>query len=156
MKRGAFRLQAVLELRRSQERTAAVAAADAARRATLSEQHATEAGAALAGAYAPTGVDGAGFLAAMVGRAALSTDLVEARAAATATAEQSVAVRAAWTAAAQRAAALERLAERHRLAAVRAVRAAEERAVDDIVTGRHAGTTAIATSTDREETTWRD
>jgi len=42
---------------------------------------------------------------------------------------------------------LERLAERHWLAALRAELAAEERAVDDIVTGRHSR---------REEESWRD
>ncbi len=148
MKRAAFRLQPVLELRRAQERTAGLAAADAERRAVRSAEHAGEVDAALGRAGLPPALDGARFVAAMVGMRTLATDAVEARAAATATAEQSAAVRAAWTAAAQRTAALERLAERHRLAAARAELAAEERAVDDIVTGRH--------TRSAEEDTWTE
>lgn len=147
MKRTAFRLQPVLELRRVQERTAGVAAAAAARTAAAGEEHARAVAATLGRARPPSGVDGAGFLAAMLGLQTLATDADDARASATATAEQAEAVRAAWTAAAQRTAALERLAERHRLAALRAELAAEERAVDDIVTGRHSR---------REEESWRD
>lgn len=147
MKRTPFRLQPVLELRRVQERTAGVAAADAARTAAAGEEHARAVAATLGRARPPSGVDGAGFLAAMLGLHTLATDADDARASATATAEQAEAVRAAWTAAAQRTAALERLAERHRLAALRAELAAEERAVDDIVTGRHSR---------REEGSWRD
>lgn len=137
MTRTVFRLQPVLELRRAQERTAGLAAADAERRAVRSAEHAAEVAGALGSAVLPSGLDGAGFLAAVVGVRALAADAGEARAAATAMAEQSAAVRAAWTAAAQRTAGLERLAERHRLAALRAELAAEVRAVDDIVTGRH-------------------
>lgn len=148
MKRTAFRLQPVLELRRAQERTAGLAAAEAERRALRSAEHADEVAAALGGAGLPSGLTGASFLAAVVGVRALAADAGEARAAATATAQQSDAVRAAWTAAAQRTAALERLAERHRLSALRAELAAEERAVDDIVTGRH--------TRSREEDTWTD
>lgn len=148
MRRAAFRLQPVLELRRAQERTAGLAAADAERRALRSAEHATEVDAALGAAQVPPALDGAGFLAAMVAMSTRAADAVEARAAATATAQQSAAVRAAWTAAAQRTAALERLSERHRLAAARAELAAEERAVDDIVTGRH--------TRSREEGSWRD
>ncbi|MCO7222651.1 flagellar export protein FliJ, partial [Klenkia sp. PcliD-1-E] len=77
-------------------------------------------------------------------------DEVDARATARATAEQAEAVRARWTAAAQATKALERLAERHRLAGVRAELAAEERAADDVVTGRHGRTRT------GEEDTWRD
>jgi flagellar FliJ protein len=45
-------------------------------------------------------------------------------------------VRAQWTAAAQRTKGLERLRERHQQALQHAEDAAEERAVDDLVTGR--------------------
>jgi flagellar export protein FliJ len=55
---------------------------------------------------------------------------------ATARAEQAELVRAQWTAAAQRTKGLERLRERHLEAGRRAEAAAEERAVDDLVTGR--------------------
>ena len=67
---------------------------------------------------------------------AAATDASEARALATAPAEQAELVRAQWTAAAQRTKGLERLRERHRLAQRAAEDAAEERAVDDLVTGR--------------------
>ncbi|OMQ14028.1 flagellar export protein FliJ, partial [Modestobacter sp. VKM Ac-2676] len=58
-------------------------------------------------------------------------------------------VRARWTAAAQRTKGLEKLRERHLTAARTAAEAVEERAVDDLVTGRH-------TTRTREEETWRD
>ena len=65
-----------------------------------------------------------------------ATDASDARALATASAEQSELVRAQWTAAAQRTKGLERLRERHMEALQHAEDAAEERAVDDLVTGR--------------------
>ena len=65
-----------------------------------------------------------------------ATDASDARALATASAEQAELVRAQWTAAAQRTKGLERLRERHREALQHAEDAAEERAVDDLVTGR--------------------
>jgi flagellar export protein FliJ len=65
-----------------------------------------------------------------------ATDASAARSMATASAEQSELVRAQWTAAAQRTKGLERLRERHLEAQRSAEAAAEERAVDDLVTGR--------------------
>jgi flagellar protein FliJ len=65
-----------------------------------------------------------------------ATDASEARALATAQAENAELVRADWTAAAQRTKGLERLRDRHHLAQRTAENAAEERAVDDLVTGR--------------------
>ena len=53
MKRAAFRLQPVLELRRAEERAAAVASADAARAAADADPRATERETALAGARLP-------------------------------------------------------------------------------------------------------
>jgi flagellar biosynthesis chaperone FliJ len=58
------------------------------------------------------------------------------RSLATASAEQAELVRRQWTAAAQRTKALERLRDRHVEAIRLADQAAEERAVDDLVTGR--------------------
>lgn len=149
MKKTAFRLQPVLELRRAQERAAAQAAAQAAAAAARHEQQAADVAAALGAATVPHRMDGAAFVATMVGLHALAADEVGARATARATAEQAAAVRAGWTAAAQATKALERMAERHRLAAVRAELAAEERAADDVVTGRYR-------TSRREEDTWRD
>ncbi|GHE14349.1 flagellar export protein FliJ [Klenkia taihuensis] len=149
MKRTAFRLQPVLELRRAQERAAGAAAAAAARAAARSEAQAADVTRSLASARLPERMDGATFVATMVGLRALAADEVDARATARATAEQAEAVRASWTAAAQATKALERLAERHRLAAVRAELAAEERAADDVVTGRHGRTRT------GEEDTWK-
>ncbi|SDN58894.1 flagellar export protein FliJ [Klenkia soli] len=149
MSRAPFRLQSVLELRRAQERTAALAAAEAERAAARHEQHAADVARSLGAAAVPQGLTGAGFVATMVGMAALAADEVDARATARATAEQAAAVRATWTAAAQATKALERLAERHRLAAVRAELAAQERAADDVVTGRYR-------SRSSEEDAWRD
>jgi flagellar FliJ protein len=105
VKRAAFRLQPVLELRRTEERAAALAAAEAARAAADADRRATEAEAAVASARA-------------------------------AAAEQAELVRAAWTSAAQRTKGLERLRERHLQAVRLAEQAAEERTVDDLVTGR--------------------
>ena len=51
-------------------------------------------------------------------------------------AEQAELVRAQWTAAAQRTKGLEKLRERHQRPLQHAEAAAEERAVDDLVTGR--------------------
>ncbi len=136
MKRAAFRLQPVLELRRSQERTAALAAAEAARAAADADRRATEAEAAVA-AVLPTGPVAAGaFAAAMVLGRLAAEDAAAARALATASAEQAELVRATWTAAAQRTKGLERLRERHLQAVRRAEQAAEERTVDVLVTGR--------------------
>jgi flagellar protein FliJ len=134
--RAAFRLQPVLELRRTEERAAALAAAEAARAAAEADRRATEAEAALASAV-PTGPTAPGmFRAAMVLARVVAEDAASARALATASAEQAELVRAAWTAAAQRTKGLERLRERHLQTVRLAEQAAEERTVDDLVTGR--------------------
>jgi flagellar export protein FliJ len=136
VKRAAFRLQPVLELRRTEERAAALAAAEAARAAADADRRATEAEAAVA-AVLPTGpVSPGAFAAAMVLGRLAAEDAAAARALATASAEQAELVRAAWTAAAQRTKGLERLRERHLQAVRLAEQAAEERTVDDLVTGR--------------------
>lgn len=136
MKRAAFRLQPVLELRRSQERAAAMAAAEAARTAADADRRATERELSLANSALPPSSTPDAFLAAMARRRMVALDASEARSFATASSEQAEAVRAQWTAAAQRTKALERLRERHLQALRDAELAAEERAVDDLVTGR--------------------
>ncbi|TFV43578.1 flagellar FliJ family protein [Blastococcus sp. TF02A_35] len=136
MKKAKFRLQPVLELRRSEERAAAAAAAAAMNAAADADRRATEQETALTGAVLPRSMPSGSFVAAMVLLRTAATDAADARALATAQAEQAEAVRAQWTAAAQRTKALERLAERHREAQQHAADAAEERAVDDLVTGR--------------------
>ena len=136
MRRAAFRLQPVLELRRTEERAAALAAADAARAAADAERRATEAEAAVA-AVLPTGpVSPGAFAAAMVLGRLAAEDAAAARSLATASTEQAELVRAAWTSAAQRTKGLERLRERHVQSVRLAEQAAEERTVDDLVTGR--------------------
>jgi flagellar export protein FliJ len=149
MKKAAFRLQPVLELRRTQERAAAAASARAAQAAADADRRAAGYEAALATASLPRSLPSGDFLAAMTLLRVAATDASDARAAATASAEQAAAVRAQWTAAAQRTKALERLRERHLEAQRHAEAAAEERAVDDLVTGR-AGRTAT------EEVPWTD
>ncbi len=135
MKRAAFRLQPVLELRRTEERAAALAAAEAARAAAEADRRATDAEAAAA--VLPTGsVSPGAFAAAMVLGRLAAEDAAAARSLATASAEQAELVRAAWTSAAQRTKGLERLRERHLQAVRLAEQAAEERTVDDLVTGR--------------------
>ncbi len=157
MKRAAFRLQPVLELRRAEERAAAVASADAARVAAEADSRATERETALAGARMPASLAPGAFVAAMTLLRAAATDASEARALATAQAETAELVRSEWTAAAQRTKGLERLRERHRLAQRAAEDAAEERAVDDLVTGRAGrvspGETSLASS---EEVPWTE
>ncbi|MCF6745844.1 flagellar export protein FliJ [Blastococcus sp. KM273128] len=152
MKRAAFRLQPVLELRRSEERAAAAAAANAANAAGEAARRATEQEAALSAAVLPRSLPAGSFVAAMVLLRTAATDAADARALATAQAEQAEAVRAEWTAAARRTKALERLAERHRLAQQRAVDVAEERATDDLVTGRAAR--AAATDDSERGSAW--
>jgi flagellar export protein FliJ len=71
-----------------------------------------------------------------------ATDASAARSLATASAEQAELVRVQWTEAAQRTKGLERLKERHQRALQDAEDAAEERAVDDLVTGRAARSTS--------------
>ena len=136
MKRAAFRLQPVLELRRTQERAAAVAAGAAATAAADADRRATERETALADAALPGSSSAQVFLATRSLLAAAAADASAARALATATAEQADAVRAEWTAAAQRTKGLERLRERHLAALRHAEDVAEQRAVDDLVTGR--------------------
>ncbi|MGY1639870.1 flagellar export protein FliJ [Geodermatophilus sp. SYSU D00703] len=136
MKRAAFRLQPVLELRRTEERAAAMAAAEAARAAAEADRRATEAEAALA-SVVPTGPTSPGaFRAAMTLARVAAEDAASARALATASAEQAELVRRTWTAAAQRTKGLERLRERHLQTVRLAEQAAEERTVDDLVTRR--------------------
>jgi flagellar protein FliJ len=148
MKRAAFRLQPVLELRRTQERTAALAAAHAARTAAEADRQATEREAALAEAVLPRSLRPGEFVAAMTLLRTAAVDASAARSLATASAEQAELIRSQWTAAAQRTKGLERLKERHSTALQAAENAAEERAVDDLVTGRAGRTVA------EEEGTW--
>ncbi|WP_222192279.1 flagellar export protein FliJ [Modestobacter italicus] len=149
MKQPAFRLEPVLRLRRNEERAAALAAAQAAREATEAAERAERDAAALSRRGLPVAATGGAFVAAMVASTAAAADVSAARALALARAEQAELVRARWTAAAQRTKGLERLRERHVAALQAAADAAEVRAVDDLVTGRHS-------TTDREEETWTD
>ena len=153
MKRATFRLQPVLELRRSEERAAAAAAAQAASAAADADRRATEYETTLAAAVLPRSLPAGQFLAAMTLLRSAATDASDARALATASAEQSELVRARWTAAAQRTKGLERLRERHQQALQHTEDVAEERAVDDLVTGR-AGRTTVAP--DAEEVPWTE
>ena len=142
MKRAAFRLQPVLELRRTEERTAAAAAAQAANTAADADRRATEYETALAGAVLPRVLSATDFVLGMTLMRTAATDASDARSLATAQAEQAELVRARWTAAAQRTKGLEKLRERHQDALQHAEAAAEERAADDLVTGR-AGRRAV-------------
>ena len=151
MKRAGFRLQPVLDLRRTQERAAAAAAAAAANAADDAARRAAEYETALAGAVLPPSLPAGSFVAAMVLLRTAAGDAADARSLATAQAEHAEAVRAEWTAAAQRTKALERLAERHRRAERRAADVAEERAADDLATGR-GGRSAVH----GEDLAWRD
>jgi flagellar export protein FliJ len=153
VKRAAFRLRPVLELRRTEERAAAAAAAQAAATAAEADRRATEYEASLASAVLPRSLPAGQFLAAMTLLRTAATDASNARALATASAEQSELVRARWTAAAQRTKGLERLQERHQQALQHAEDAAEERAIDDLVTGR-AGRATTASGPDDEEVPW--
>jgi flagellar export protein FliJ len=155
MKRGKFRLQPVLELRRTEERAAAAAAAAAANAAADADRRATEYETALADAVLPRSLPAGQFLAAMTLLRTAATDASDARALATASAEQSELVRTRWTAAAQRTKGLERLAERHQQALQHAEDVAEERAVDDLVTGR-AGRVMAGHPADAEEIPWTE
>ena len=150
MKAPKFRLQPVLELRRTEERAAAAAAAAAANAAADAARRATEYETALTGAVLPPSMDPGAFVAAMVLLRTAATDAADARSFAVASAEQAEAVRAEWTAAAQRTKALERLAERHRQAQLHAADVAEERAADDLVTG------CAVRARPGEEPTWTD
>ena len=138
MKRQVFKLQPVLELRRTQERAAAVAAAQAAQAAADADRRATEYEQALAASTMPRSLPSGDFLAAMTLLRTAATDASAQRALATASAEAAELVRQQWTAAAQRTKGMERLRERHLDAIATADAAAEERAADDLVTGRAA------------------
>ena len=136
MRRAAFRLQPVLELRRTQERAAAVAAAQAATAAADADRRATEYEAALATVALPRSLPSGDFLLAMTLLRTAATDASAARSLATASAEQAELVRQQWTAAAQRTKGMERLKERHQQVLATAEATAEERAADHLVTGR--------------------
>jgi flagellar protein FliJ len=136
MKRATFRLQPVLDLRRTEERAAAAAAAQAANTAADADRRATDYETALGAAVLPQSLQARDFVLAMTLMRTAATDAADARSLATAQAEQSELVRAQWTAAAQRTKGMEKLQERHQIALQRAEDAAEERAIDDLVTGR--------------------
>ena len=136
MKRATFRLQPVLDLRRTEERAAAAAAAQAANTAADADRRATDYEAALGAAVLPPLLQARDFVLAMTLMRSAAMDAADARSLATAQAEQSELVRAQWTAAAQRTKGMEKLKERHEVALQQAEDAAEERAVDDLVTGR--------------------
>jgi len=135
-RRAGFRLQPVLELRRTQERAAAQAAAQAANAAADADRHATERENALVGARPPGSAQAGVFRASMALLRVAAEDASAQRSLATASAEQAELVRQQWTAAAQKTKALERLKDRHAEGIRLADQAAEERAVDDLVTGR--------------------
>ena len=136
MKRAAFTLQPVLELRRTQERAAAVAAAQAAQAAADADRRAAGYESALSTAVMPRSLPSGSFVAAMTLLRTAATDASAARSLAIASAEQAELVRQQWTAAAQRTKGMERLRERHQKVLATAEAAAEERAADDLVTGR--------------------
>jgi flagellar FliJ protein len=135
-KRAGFRLQPVLELRRTQERAAAQAAAQAANAAAAADRQAGERETALVGAHPPESASPGVFVASMALLRLAAEDASAQRSLAIASAEQAELVRQQWTAAAQKTKALERLKDRHAEAIRLADQAAEERAVDDLVTGR--------------------
>jgi flagellar FliJ protein len=153
MKRAGFRLQPVLELRRTEERAAAAAAAHAANAAADADRKATEYETSLATAVLPGSLPARAFVAAMTLLRTAAVDASDARSLATASAEQAVLVRGQWTAAAQRTKGLERLRERHQEALQHAEDAAEERAVDDLVTGR-AGRVPSGHTLESEDVPW--
>lgn len=151
VKKATFRLQPVLELRRTQERAAAVAAAQAAQAAADADRRAGEYEHALAAAELPRSLAPGDFVAVMTLLRTAATDASAARALATASAEQADLVREQWTAAARRTKGMERLRERHLQELATAEAAAQERAADDLVTGR-----AGRTATTDEEVPWTE
>jgi flagellar export protein FliJ len=155
VKRASFRLQPVLDLRRTEERAAAAAAARAANTAADADRRATDYETALGAAVLPSSLQARDFVLAMTLMRTAATDAADARSLATAQAEQSELVRAEWTAAAQRTKGMEKLKERHQVALQLAENAAEERAVDDLVTGR-AGRRRGADSDAAEEVSWTE
>jgi flagellar FliJ protein len=156
VKRAAFRLQPVLDLRRTEERAAAAAAAQAANTAADADRRATEYETALGAAVLPRTLQAREFVLAMTLMRTAATDASDARALATAQGEQAELVRAQWTAAAQRTKGMEKLRERHQLALQHAENAAEERAVDDLVTGRAGRRTADVDVDAAEEVPWTE
>jgi flagellar FliJ protein len=152
--RAGFRLEPVLRVRAAAEEAAQRAAADAGAAASDAARRAEEQAAALAGRVPPASAPAHVFLAAVVASAAAAADVAAARATARAAAEQADLLRARWTAAAQETRALEKLRERHLLAQRAAELVAEERAVDDLVTRRHAVRTATDGHDEREEGPW--
>jgi flagellar export protein FliJ len=153
VKRTRFRLEPVLELRRTEERAAAVAAAQALAEAADADRRASEREQAVAAARVPAAATGGQFVAALTLFGMAAADASAARSLATASAEQADLVRGMWTAAAQRTKGLERLKERHEEALRLAELAAEERMVDDLVTGR-AGRAPRPQGAADEETPW--
>src|SRR3954453_8503967 len=93
MKRAGFRLQPVLELRRTEERAAAAAAAEAANAAADADRRATEDEQSLATASPPRSLTSGAFVAAMTMLRTAATDASDARALAGASAEQAELVR---------------------------------------------------------------
>ncbi|MGY1695245.1 flagellar export protein FliJ [Geodermatophilus sp. SYSU D00814] len=150
-KRATFRLEPVLRVRAAAEEAAQRAAAEAEAAARDAAGRAEELAAALAGRVPPASSPAPVFLAAMVASAAAAADVAAARSTAQASAEQADLLRQRWTAAAQETRALEKLRERHLLALRAAELTAEERAVDDLVTRRH----AVRATDNGEEEPWR-
>ncbi|SEO78292.1 flagellar export protein FliJ [Trujillonella endophytica] len=149
-KRQAFRLAPVLRVRQAAERAASLAHVEAQGAARAAERRAEEMAEALP-TRAVTGSHSAqSFFAAMVASRAAAADVAAARSTAQASAEHAELLRSRWTAAAQETKALEKLRDRHELALRHAEDAAETRAVDDLVTGRHTRTTG-----EGEEESWR-
>jgi flagellar FliJ protein len=155
VKRAGFRLQPLLELRRTEERAAAAAAARAANAAADADRRATGYESSLATAGLPSSLPAGAFVAAMTLLRTAAVDASDARSLATASAEQAELVRGQWTAAAQRTKGLERLRERHRETLQHAEDRAEERAVDDLVSGR-AGRVANGPTFESEDAPWTD
>jgi flagellar export protein FliJ len=151
--RAGFRLEPVLRVRRAAEEAAQRTAAEADAAAHEAARRAEEQAAALAARVPPASAPAHVFLGAMVASAAAAADVAAARSTAQAAAEQAGLLRQRWTAAAQETRALEKLRERHLLALRAAELAAEERAVDDLVTRRHA--VRAADRDTGEEEPWR-
>lgn len=138
MKQARFRLDPVLEVRRVEERTAALKAVQAANLARDAEQVAHSREQAAADAVAPSTGDPVTFVATLVQNHRLAFDAAESRRTAAERHEQAAVEAANWTNAAQRVKGLERLKETHLAEVQDAATRAEERAVDDLVTRTYA------------------
>ena len=140
MKRYAFRLQRVLEVRRTEQDVARAGVLAATVRAGAEATALTDRDHAYAerlSAQGPTGA--AEFLYEQAHRAALGQAVLEQRRRLLEAQHEVEAARAVWTAAAARVGALERLDERQRAEhSARALRE-DELIVDDLVVSRHAG-----------------